>query len=248
VISAEAARDLGIAPGDVVTLEHPSQRGAGIEIVQSPIVVSAVQPSPFRFVAFVDRAQLTGLGLPPVVNQLSVLPAAGATPAQVQRALFGMPGVASVQPVSATSKVLQNSLDDFVGIFRVLELFILLLTLLIAYNATSINTDERRREHATLFAFGLPMRRVLRMDVVEGALIGLLGTGIGLVAGAALLRWFTTTLIGNTMPELGLDVTMSAATIITALLLGVLAVAAAPLLTIRRLRRMNIPDTLRFVE
>ena len=88
-----------------------------------------------------------------------------------------------MQPVSASSKVVRDSLGDFVGIFRVLELFILFLAMLIAYNAASINTDERSREHATLFAFGLPLRRVLRMDFVESLLIGLLGTAIGLLAG-----------------------------------------------------------------
>lgn len=248
VISAEAANDLGIDVGSTVTLEHPAQRGIGLEIAQTQMQVSAVHPSPFRFAVYLDRSQLTSIGLPDVINQLSVLPAAGSTPQVVQRALFGLPGVASVQPVSAAGKVLEDSLDDFVGVFRVLELFILLLALLIAYNAASINTDERSREHATLFAFGLPLRRVLWMDVVEGMLIGLLGTGLGLAAGMALLRWLTTELVGNTMPEIGLDVTMSTETIVTALALGVIAVAAAPLLTIRRLRRMNIPDTLRVVE
>jgi putative ABC transport system permease protein len=156
--------------------------------------------------------------------------------------------VASTQPVSASSKVVKDSLDEFVGVFRVLELFILLLTLLIAYNATSINTDERRREHATLFAFGLPLRRVLRMDIAEGLLIGLLGTAIGVAGGAVVLQWITTALIGSTMPEIGLDVAVSGQTFATAIILGVVAVAIAPFLTVRRLRRMDIPGTLRVVE
>jgi putative ABC transport system permease protein len=248
VISREAASDLGIGPGSVVTLEHPAPRGAGLELVQDQIMVVAVHPSPFRFAAYIDRSQLAALGVPDIVNQLFVLPAAGFTPQDVQRALFGLPQVASVQPVSASSKVLQDSLDEFVGVFRVLELFIFLLALLIAYNATSINTDERAREHATLFAFGLPLRRVLRMDVVEGLVIGLLGTVVGIIAGAAVLQWITTALVGNTMPEIGLDVAISGDTIITALILGVVAVAVAPLLTIRKARRMNIPSTLRVVE
>jgi putative ABC transport system permease protein len=36
--------------------------------------------------------------------------------------------------------------------------------------------------------------------------------------------------------------------VLAALVLGVLAVAIAPLLTVRRLRRMDIPGTLRVVE
>jgi putative ABC transport system permease protein len=248
VISQEAASDLGIGPGSVVTLEHPTQRGAGLEIVQTELAVAAVNPSPFRFAAYLDRSQLAAFGVPDVVNQLYVLPAAGFSPEDVQRALLGQPAVASVQPVSASSKVLSDSLDEFVAVFRVLEVFILLLALLIAYNATSINTDERAREHATLFAFGLPFRRVLRMDVVEGLLIGLVGTVVGIVAGLAVLQWITTALVGSTMPELGLDVAISSSTVATALVLGVVAVGAAPLLTLRKTRRMDIPSTLRVIE
>jgi len=187
-------------------------------------------------------------GAPDVANQLFVVPAPGATSQDVQRAVFGMPGVASAQPVSAASKVVKDSLDDFVGVLRVLEVFIFLLALLIAYNATSISVDERAREHATLFAFGLPLRRVVRMDVTESLLIGLTGTALGIAAGLGVLRWFTGVLFADTMPELGVDVAVSPGTLVTAVVLGVIAVGAAPLLTVRRLRRMNIPATLRVVE
>ena len=248
VISQEAAADLGIGPGATVTLEHPAQRGAGLELVQTPVRVAATNPSPFRFSTYLDRSQLALMGVPDVVNQLYVLPATGATSQDVQRSLFGLPTVASAQPVAASSQVVKDSLDEFVGVFRVLELFILLLALLIAYNATSINTDERQREHATLFAFGLPMRRVLRMDIVEGVLIGLLGTLLGVVGGLLVLQWIVTALVGSTMPEMGLEVALSPSTIATAFVLGVIAVAIAPLFTVRRLRRMNIPNTLRVVE
>lgn len=249
VLAAEAARDLGVDVGDTVTLQHPTlDATGGLRLVDTPVRVSGVHPSPFRFAAYLDRSQLPQLGLPDVVNQLYAIPSAGSTPADVQRALFGQPGVASTQPITAASKVIRDSMDEFVAIFRVLELFILLLALLIAYNAATINTDERRRDHATLFAFGLPLTRVIRMDLVEGVLLGLLGTAVGVGLGRAVLGWMTTDLIGNTMPELGLDVSISAATLATAVALGVVAVAAAPLLTIRRLVHMDIPGTLRVVE
>jgi putative ABC transport system permease protein len=249
VLAREAARDLGVGVGDTVTLQHPTQdTTGGLRLVDTPVRVSGVHPSPFRFAAYLDRSQLPLLGLPDVVNQLYAMPSAASTPADVQQALFGQPGVASTQPITAASKVIRDSMDEFVAIFRVLQLFILVLALLIAYNAATINTDERRRDHATLFAFGLPLRRVIHMDLTEGILIGLLGTFIGVGLGWAVLGWMTTDLIGNTMPELGLDVSISSATLATAVALGVIAVAAAPLLTIRRLRHMDIPGTLRVVE
>jgi putative ABC transport system permease protein len=120
--------------------------------------------------------------------------------------------------------------------------------MLIAYNATSINADERARERATLFAFGLPPRRILGLETAEGLLIGLVGTALGIGAGLLLNRWIITSTMNTTMPDMSLDVVVSAATVLTALTLSVLAVGVAPLLTSRRLRRMDIPGTLRVVE
>jgi putative ABC transport system permease protein len=231
-----------------VTLEHPAQRNGGFVTLRSRMDVAAVHPGPFRFNAYIDRSQLAEFGVPGLVNGLYVLPAPGRSMADVERELFGQDGVASVQPVATSSKIVQDSLDEFTAVFRVLELFILLLAILIAYNATSINADERARERATLFAFGLPLRRVVTLEVAEGVLIGALGTAFGVGAGLLVVRWVVTSTMRTTMPDMGLDVAISAGTVVTAIALGVLAVAIAPLLTVRRLRRMDIPGTLRVVE
>ena len=153
-----------------------------------------------------------------------------------------------MQPVAVSNQVVEDSLKEFTGIFQVLELFILVLAVLIAYNATSINADERARERATLFAFGMPVRRVLGLETAEGLLIGLLGTAVGVGVGLLLNRWIIASTWSTTMPDVGLDIVVSAGTVLTAVALGVIAVGVAPLLTIRRLRRMDIPGTLRVVE
>ncbi|HEX4867374.1 MAG TPA: FtsX-like permease family protein, partial [Acidimicrobiales bacterium] len=248
VIARKAAEDLGVSVGDTITLEHPARQGDGLAIVRTPIEVTGIHPSPFRFDAYLDRSVLASFGVPGLANALNVLPAAGSTPDDVERELFEMAGVASVQPVAVSATVVKDSLEEFTAIFRVLQLFVLLLAVLIAYNATSINADERARERATLFAFGLRLRRVVALETVEGVLIGLLGTLAGVGVGALVVRWIVVTVWERTMPELGLDVAVSGSTILAAAVLGVLAVAIAPLLTIRRLRRMDIPGTLRVVE
>ncbi len=56
----------------------------------------------------------------------------------------------------------------------VIEGAVLLLALCIAFNSTAINMDERARENATMFAYGLPAGRVLLVSVVESLIIGLL--------------------------------------------------------------------------
>jgi putative ABC transport system permease protein len=63
------------------------------------------------------------------------------------------------------------------------------MALLIALNASSINVDERTREHATMFAYGVTVTRVLRGTVAEAVIIGALGTAVGMAAGRALLWW-----------------------------------------------------------
>jgi putative ABC transport system permease protein len=48
--------------------------------------------------------------------------------------------------------------------------------------------------------------------------------------------------------EIGVVATVAGSTLVWASILGILTVALAPLLTVRRLHRMDIPSTLRIVE
>jgi putative ABC transport system permease protein len=248
VISRAAADDLGVGLGDLVTLQHPVRSGDGFALAETAMPVTGIHISPFRFNVYLDRSTLVAFGASGLANQLSVLPADGSTTDDVERDLFGLDGVTSVQPVAASSQIVRDSLEDFTAVFQVIEGFILVLALLIAYNATSINADERARERATLFAFGFPMRRVLTLEVVEGVLYGLLGTALGVGLGAGIVRWMAQNLLATTMPDLRLIVSISPTTVATAVVLGVVAVAVAPLLTVRRIRRMDVPGTLRVVE
>jgi putative ABC transport system permease protein len=248
VLARKAADDLGVTVGDVVVLTHPARQGDGFAVVGTPMPVAAIHPSPFRFSAYLDRSQLGALGLPGLANAAYLLPASGSNTDDVERELFSLPGVTSVQPVAVSQQVVQDSLEDFVGVIRVIEVFILVLALLIAYNATSINADERARERATLFAFGMPVRRALALETAEGLLIGLLGTAVGVGAGLLVNQWIVAYTWSTTMPELGLDIVLTGRTALTAVAFGVLAVGVAPLLTARRLRRMDVPGALRVVE
>jgi putative ABC transport system permease protein len=122
------------------------------------------------------------------------------------------------------------------------------MALLIAFNATAINTDERAREHATMFAYGVPAGRVMRLGMAEALLVGALGTAVGTAAGHALLSWIVNTNMPETMPDVGMLTSVTPITYLLAVIAGTLVVAAAPLLTLRRLERTDVPSTLRVVE
>jgi len=163
-------------------------------------------------------------------------------------ALFAQPGVASVQPVGSTARVFRDLIDDFLGILGIVQLAVVGLALLIAFNSASISADERARENATMFAFGVPVRTVLRMAVVEGLVIGLIGTVVGLGLGRIVLQWLVDVLLPGTIPDITVSIALSAETFAKAFGMGVVAVGLAPLLTARRLMRMDVPSTLRVVE
>lgn len=248
VLSEVAARDLGVAPGDRVELDHPQRSAAGVTRATTEVVVAGTHPGPIRAVAYLDRSGAAPFGMAGLVNVLEVSPAGGVTQDELTRALFEVPGVASVQAATAVTDSFREALGAFTSVLGVAAAITLLLALLIAFNATSIATDERAREHATMFAFGLPRRAVLAMSMVESALIGLLGTGAGVGLGYLLTRYTVEVQLHRTLPEFGMPAVVSPTTVGVALALGVGAVALTPLVTLRQLGRMDIPATLRVVE
>ena len=249
VIAEKAAHDLGVKPGDTISLRHPVRTGpTSFRTANTRFVIAGLHPNPFRFLSYMDSTEGRLFGLAGQTNTISLVPARGVSQDRVQRALFGRPGIVSVQAASADTDAFQERIDEFTAFLRIPEIAALALALLIAFNSTSINADERARENATMFAFGVPVRTALRMEIVESLIVGLLGTLVGLALGLALLDWIVNTLAQETVPQMGLEVTLSTGSLVAAALVGLVAVSLAPVLTVRRLTAMDIPSTLRVVE
>jgi putative ABC transport system permease protein len=62
------------------------------------------------------------------------------------------------------------------------------------------------------------------------------------------ISWVINEVTPQTLPEIGVVVSLSPASIAAAAAVGIGAMALAPLLTVRRLTRMDVPATLRVVE
>ena len=248
VIAEKASRDLHAGVGDEIMLRHPLREGLGYKMVESRVRVEAIHDIPYRFVAFMDINDAKLMDLDGVYNVVVADPAPGTSMAQLQRTLFATEGVASVQPVQAFAQSIRDLLAQMLGILRVIEGAVLLLALLIAFNSSAISVDERARENATMFAFGVPVRRVLANTVIESVVIGAIGTGIGIALGQVIVRYITHFLLPGTLPDVTIQPAVSVATMWTAVVLGIVAVSIAPLFTARRMRRMDIPATLRVVE
>ena len=249
LLADKAASDLGVAVGDSITLRHPRREGlASYAFVESELPVLGIHPHPVRGVVYMDLGHADVFNLSGVANAINLLPQAGFVTSDVQRELFKLDLVASVQSVTAVTEAVRDAFDPILGVVKVMVVVVLLLALLIAFNAAAINLDARAREHATMFAFGVKVRTALHIAVTESLVIGILATVLGVAGGLAMVWWMTQSLLAETLPEFGLNVVMGAGTVGVVAVMGVLVVAAAPLFTARRMRRMDVPGTLRLVE
>jgi putative ABC transport system permease protein len=249
VLARKAAHDLGVHVGDTVVLRHPRRVGPrSFAYADSEVQVVGLHPDPFRVPAYMDIGTSGMLGLAGATNALTVVPASGYTTEDVARALFPLQGITSVQRALTTIDTLRDSVDQYVEILRVTEIAAVALVLLLAFNATGIAIDERVREHATMLAFGLPVRSIVATTALENALVGLLGTLLGLGVGWLVIRWMTGTLLPEVIPDAEVLPTISAASLAETLVVGVGAMALAPLLNLRRLLRLDVPSALRVVE
>ena len=248
-IARKAADDLHVAIGDRLTVLHPVPTGPdAFQLSRTTLPVTAIHSSPFRFVAYTNRHGAAALGVGGLVNRVSVVPGAGRSADDVKAQLLRLPDIAAVQGASAMTDAVDEQVAQFTDILVVTVLIAGAMALLIAFNASSINADERACEHATMFAYGVPVARVLRGTVAEALIIGALGTSVGIAAGRALLQWMVTSSLSQTMPDVGMRIDVSLATYLMAIVAGTLLVGAAPLLAARKLRRADVPSALRVVE
>jgi putative ABC transport system permease protein len=247
LISQRAAQDLAVKVGDTITLEHPSLQGqSGFHAVQSEVQVIGIHGNPARSSVYMDIHQASALSMDNLINEVQMLPAAGVTPDSVQRAMLQQPGVAYVIAVSDTTKALQSIIGQLTQVGVLVNGIILLMVFLIAFNSTSINVDERAREIATMFAFGLRIRTVIRMAMLENLITGALATLVGI--GLGLLMLHSVVLNSIALPELGLTLAVAPRTFLLAGVFGIGVVALTPMFNIRKMLRMDIPSTLRVME
>ena len=249
LIARKTADDLGVSAGDSFTLRHLIRSDGGdFALGETEVVVSGIHANPIRTFAFLDLDAAGQFGLDGSVNLVQAYPADGSTAADVQRSIFGLPGVTSSQPVARITQAIDKALDQFLSFLLVTATAVLILAMLISFNATRITIEERQREHATMRAFGLPIRTLLGLVVRESVLIGIAATAIGLAAGAVFLQWMLTSLATTTLPDVGIGLYISPTTILIAAGVGIAAVAIAPVFLTGRLKHMDIPDTLRVME
>ncbi len=249
VLADKAARDFGVGVGDDVIVTHPALVDGAFTYSTSTLPVAAIHPHPLRLNAYMDLSQASTWGFGGLANIVTGVPTDGSSLNDVKRALFGSgTGVALVQGLSETFQSLDDSLEQSRGVFFITRIFVIFLVMLIAFNTANINVDERSRDHATMFAYGIPVRRVIANLSVEGLLLGVVAVVLGGLFGYALLLWMALFLMPNAIPEVGMIVSVRWWEMAMSFMLALAAIALAPVFPGRRLKKMFIPGQLRVME
>jgi putative ABC transport system permease protein len=249
LIAERAAEDLHVRIGDSLTVSYPIPSGKNsYQLTTTRLPITGLHTSPLRFLCYANQRASGAMHLSGLINRLSITPAPGRTAADVKRALLAMPAVTAVQGAAATTDAVDQTMSQFTDVLTITVVIAMIMALLIAYNSAAINAEERTREHATMFAYGIGAARVIRGNLAEAFITGALATLLGVAAGYGILRWIIGVSMRNTMPDLGTLVSISAATFGLAALAGIVVVTLAPVLTLKRLRRTDIPSALRVVE
>jgi putative ABC transport system permease protein len=129
------------------------------------------------------------------------------------------------------TNVIVNVVRYFLLGFGAIALFV---GAFVIFNTLSITVAQRTREFATLRTLGASRKQVMRSVVIEGLVIGLLASVVGLCAGVGLAKLLTA--IGGDLPEVGL--VFAPRTVLVSLALGTGITLLASIMPARRATRV----------
>lgn len=189
VIGAQLAHDLGLRVGEKIRLARAD--GGTVVLNVAGIFQLGVRELDSRYV-YVDLKQAQSLldlpgGVTVIDLRVADLFAADAIAARVS-ALTGL----KAESWQETNTQLVNALQSQSMSTTMISLFVALSVAFGIASVLSISVVQRTREIGILRAMGAPRRRMLRVFLVQGGVLGWLGSAIGAGAGWGLVWVFNT--------------------------------------------------------
>lgn len=144
----------------------------------------------------------------------------------------------------------EKVVELYKGQFGVLQLIIMIMVLLSVANSVNMSVFERTGEFGTMMALGNRSSHVLQLIVTESVLLGLIGSGLGVLAGTLLAMVISA--IGISMPPppnadlpYTAQIQVVPALLAMAALTGFLATVLAAILPARYVSRKPVVEALR---
>jgi putative ABC transport system permease protein len=176
-------------------------------------------------------------------DSISVAAKDGTSPAQLVRAIKPLlPADLEVKDSAKQAKADAKNLNDGMAIIRWVLLGFAGIALLVGgfviFNTLSITVAQRTREFATLRTLGASRKQVMRSVRLEGLVIGLVASVLGLVMGLGIAKGMVAlfSALGVDLPEAGTVVATH--TITVSLIIGTGVTLLASILPARRATRV----------
>ncbi len=248
------ARNLGAKPGDSVVLLGTTAKGSAsaVELTVAGIFASVSKEyddNAVRVPIDVARKLMRVAG---ATSWVVLLDAADRTDRFVAAARARLPsGSFEVVPWTALADFYNKTVLLFSKQINVVKVIIGLIIVLTISNTLTMSVLERTTEIGTSLAIGLRRYAVMRLFVVEGLLIGVVGGLAGLIGGKLLAMGISA--IGIPMPPppgmahgyVG-QILVSPALAVDALIVALVTTLLASLLPAWKAGRMSIVDALRY--
>jgi putative ABC transport system permease protein len=200
--------------GDTTTVRTPTPLPVKIVGIASFGDADSLGGATYTLFTTAQAQQVLGGGKDRV-NALLVTGAAGTTPAEVSKAVKAVlpKGTEALTGTQLTNEQVDAIGTDFLNFFEGFLLVFSGVAMLVAtfsiHNTFSVVLAQRTRESALLRALGATRRQVLQATGVETLIVGVIASGLGVLAGLGLAAGLQALLqaVGLGLPPSGLVVT-----------------------------------------
>lgn len=242
IIGSELASALGLTVGDKLRLSAPDDRSDVFTI--RGIFDIGNKDANERWVFVSLRSAQTLLDLVGGVSTIEVKVADLFSAESIARQLSARTGLEADSWMKANTQLLVGLRSQDSSSYMI-QLFVIIAVALGIASVLVVSVVQKSREIGILKAMGTPTRRIIRVFLIEGALVGLAGSVLGVALGAGLSLFFAS-LVKNpdgspTFP-VNLTVALFVRASVIATLTGIIA-AAAPA---HRAARLDPVEVIRY--
>ncbi len=236
VIGRQLAEDLGLRTGGKLRLDAGDGREAVINV--AGIFELGVRELDARYV-YVDLKQAQSLlALPGGVTVIDVTVEDVFAADQAAARIRGLTGLKAESWMESNAQ-LMNALTSQSLSTSMISFFVAISVALGIASVLAVSVAQRTREIGILRAMGTRRRQMLRVFLVQGAVLGLLGSAAGALAGWALVAAF------NTFGPKLFTITLPPSLVPTAMALATLAGMGAALVPAWRASRLDPVEAIR---
>jgi lipoprotein-releasing system permease protein len=238
VIGTRLAEDLGLGVGDKLRLDAGEGRTAIVDIVG--VFELGVRELDNRYVYLDLKLAQTLLDLPGGITVLDVTVRQIFQAEAIARRLGRLTDLKAESWMQTNGQLL-NALKSQSMTTQMIRLFVGISVAFGIASVLAVSVVQRTREIGILRAMGSPRRQILRVFLIQGGLLGLLGAGAGGGVGWALVQFFN--IFGPRLFAIPLDPALVPIVMAGATVVGVIA-AAVPA---RRAARLDPAVAIRYV-